>query len=228
MQVLQSKQQVADRITIRNVLVSVSDKEGLASLVRGLAASPEPVTLYASGGTYRALTGLRAEYGDGLSLTAIEAYTRYPEMPGGLVKTLHPRIHGGLLADLGDAAQVQHLDEQGMIPFDLAVVNLYPFAQTVAQAGTTLAEARLQIDIGGPTMLRAAAKNFPRVAVVVDPADYDALIHELAESGGSLAFDTRWRLAQKAFRHVLDYDRAIADYLDGMPPALARQAFDVR
>lgn len=228
MQIEMNKQRYTDRIAIRQALVSVSNKEGLASLVHGLEANPLPLTFYATGGTYRELRSLLGA-GDGrLSLEAIEDYTRYPEMPGGLVKTLHPRIHGGLLADLGDAGQVQHMHEQGMVPFDLAILNLYPFERTIAQADTTLADARLQIDIGGPTMLRAAAKNFPRVAVVVDPADYGPLLRELADHDGTIAFETRWRLAQKAFRHVLDYDRAIADYVDGITPTAARQAFDVR
>jgi len=213
-----------DQVAIRHALVSVSNKSELESLIRGLSDLKAPITLFSTGGTYRTIEGELAA-GGSLTLRAVEDYTAYPEMPGGLVKTLHPRIHGGLLAELDHDPQVEFLEAHGIVPFDLVVVNLYPFEQTIARAGVSLEEARQNIDIGGPTMLRAAAKNFLRVATVCDPADYEPLVDELRRCGGMVSFETRWRLAQKAFRHVLDYDRAIAEYLSGLTPDEAMRSY---
>ena len=205
---------LSDRQRVNTILVSVSDKTGLEGLVSGLAALNQPITVLSTGGTQRHLATLIPA--DGLlELMAVEDYTSYPEMPGGLVKTLHPRIHGGLLADLHVPEQVAYLDTHGIRPIDLVVVNLYPFSETLARPDCTAEQVRHQIDIGGPTMLRAAAKNHPRVAVVTDPSDYPAIIRELEAHGGTLGVETRWNLAAKAFRHVADYDEAIASYFEG-------------
>ncbi len=204
---------------VRTLLVSVSDKTGLTELVQGLSSLGLPFTVLSTGGTHRTLAEM-IPAGGPLDLVAVEDYTGHPEMPGGLVKTLHPRIHGGLLADLDSPDQVAYLEEHGIRPIDLVVVNLYPFEATLARPGCTLEEARLQIDIGGPTMLRAAAKNHPRVAVVTDPRDYTGVVEELRAGNGHLGPETRWRLATRAFRHVAAYDEAIARHFEALTPSL--------
>lgn len=202
-----------NQIAIQKALLSLSDKSDLEHLLTGL--SPFSIELYSTGGTFQAIQSWLSQHPCDLKLIRLEDYLNYPEMPGGLVKTLHPRVHGGLLADLGDAAQIQHMQEQGMHAFDLLCVNLYPFEKTVA-GGADREACRQQIDIGGVAMLRAAAKNYGRVAVLCDPADYPKVCQELAAQGGRLGASTRLRLAQTAFRHVLNYDRAISLYLDSL------------
>ncbi len=188
---------------IKRALLSVSNKEGLVEFAQGLAELG--VELIATGGTARALR--EAE----LAVRSIEDVTGFPEILDGRVKTLHPAVHGGILARR-DQAHLAELQAQGIAPIDLVAVNLYPFADTVAKPGTTLAEAIEQIDIGGVALLRAAAKNFAHVAVVSDPADYATVLAELREQG-DLAIATRQHLALKAFRHTASYDAAISRYL---------------
>lgn len=203
-----------NQITMRRALLSLSDKSQLEALLTGLSAFD--LELYSTGGTYAAIERWMSSHPNGgLKLVRLEDYLNYPEMPGGLVKTLHPRVHGGLLADLNNVDQVQHMHQQGMHAFDLLVVNLYPFEKTVAQ-NASMEACRQQIDIGGVAMLRAGAKNFPRVAVVCDPSDYRPLCDELAQLGGRLSRVTLLKLAKTAFRHVLAYDRAISQYLDSL------------
>ncbi|HUH92595.1 MAG TPA: bifunctional phosphoribosylaminoimidazolecarboxamide formyltransferase/IMP cyclohydrolase [Casimicrobiaceae bacterium] len=186
-------------------LLSVSDKTGLIEFARGLSALG--IALLSTGGTARALAQA------GLAATEIGAYTGFPEILDGRVKTLHPKVHAGILARRDIDAHRAALAEHGVSPIDLVVVNLYPFRQTVARADCSLEEAIENIDIGGPTMVRAAAKNYAHVGVVVDPADYPALLEELRRSGKSLLEATRFRLAQKAFSHTAAYDGAISNYL---------------
>ena len=190
-----------DQRTVRRALISVSDKTGIVEFARGLQA--RGVELLSTGGTARLL----AE--QGLEVTEVADYTQFPEMMDGRVKTLHPKVHGGLLGRRGidDAVMAQH----GILPIDLLAVNLYPFEQTIARPGCTLAEAIENIDIGGPAMVRAAAKNHDGVAVATVPADYDAVLAELDRGGLSRA--TRFRLAVRAFEHTARYDGAIANYL---------------
>ncbi len=192
---------------IRRALLSVSDKTGLPDFARFLHG--QGVELLSTGGTARLLGEA------GIPVTEVAEVTGFPEIMAGRVKTLHPRIHGGILGRRGtdDAVMAEH----GIPAIDLVVVNLYPFEATVARPGCTLAEAIEQIDIGGPAMVRAAAKNHAYVAVVVDPADYGALQEELAERGG-LGAATRYRLAVKAFEHTARYDGAIANYLGRTAP----------
>ncbi len=197
--------------TLRRALLSVSDKQGLVPFARALAA--RGVVLLSTGGSAAALREA------GLEVTDVSAHTGFPEIMAGRVKTLHPKIHGGLLGRRGvdDAVMQQH----DIAPIDLVVVNLYPFLQTVANPDCTFDEAIENIDIGGPAMVRAAAKNHAHVAVVVDPADYPAIEAELAAAGG-LSPATRLRLAAKAYAHTADYDAAVARYLgaqvDGASP----------
>ena len=177
-------------------LLSVYDKTGLVDLATGLRGLGWE--LLSSGGTARALAAA------GIPVTEVAEVTGFPEMPGGLVKTLHPKVHAGILADTGDAEHVAYLEAQGVTPIDLVVSNLYPFRSDPSIA---------LIDIGGPTMVRAAAKNHARVGIVVDPADYGAVLVELAQ-GGVLSAPTRRRLARAAFAHTAAYDAAIVGWFD--------------
>ena len=204
-------------------MVSVSDKSGLAAFAQGLAATG--VEIFSTGGTLRALEQANVQ------AHSISALTNFPEILDGRVKTLHPAVHGGILYRRDDAAHQTQIAQHGIDPIDLVVVNLYPFAQTIAQPDVTLDAALEQIDIGGPTLLRAAAKNFADVLVVVDPADYTTVLDALQK--GQLDLDFRRRLAAKAFAHTAGYDSAIATYLqtDQFPDTLPlawRKAHDLR
>jgi len=191
------------RFRIRRALISVSDKSGVVDLARGLAALD--VAVLSTGGTARALVDA------GLRVTQISEYTGFPEIMDGRVKTLHPRVHGALLGRRDADAEV--MARHGIEPIDLLVVNLYPFERAVASPGCDLATAVENIDIGGPAMLRAAAKNHAAVAVVVDPSDYPAILAEMRAGGGALSDTTRFELAVRAFEHTARYDGAIANYL---------------
>ena len=194
-----------DKVVIRRALLGVSDKSGLVDFARALER--RGVEILSTGGTKAAL-----EKG-GVRVKAVEDFTGSPEMLDGRVKTLHPKIHGGILARRGLPDHQEQMRRHGIEPIDLVVVNFYPFEQTVAKSGVSLEEAIENIDIGGPTLVRAAAKNHDDVAVVVDPADYAALVSELEANGGAIGADTRWRLARKAFARVTAYDCAISNYL---------------
>lgn len=195
-------------IKISTALVSVSDKAGLPAL--GDLLQRHQVNVLSTGGTARSLTEAGAE------VTEVASYTGFPEMMAGRVKTLHPKVHGGLLGRRGQDDDV--MADNGITAIDLLVVNLYPFQETVAKPDVTFEEAIENIDIGGPAMLRSAAKNMASVAVVVDPADYPAVASEMDANEGALSLATRQRLARKAFAHVADYDVAIRDYLNGVLP----------
>ena len=189
---------------IRRALLSVSNKEGLLDFAHDLAR--RGVTILSTGGTAKLLRA------DGIDAVDVSSVTGFPEIMGGRVKTLHPLIHGGLLGRRGldDAVMKEH----GIEPIDLVVVNLYPFAATIARPGCTFEDAVENIDIGGPAMVRASAKNHDRVAVVVDPLDYGAVLAEIdRDSGGGVSAATRLRLATKAFTHTAQYDAMVASYL---------------
>ncbi|HUP23991.1 MAG TPA: bifunctional phosphoribosylaminoimidazolecarboxamide formyltransferase/IMP cyclohydrolase [Thermoanaerobaculia bacterium] len=190
----------------RRALVSVSHKEGLVELARGLVDLG--VEILSTGGTARHLQDA------GVPVTPVEAVTGFPEILDGRVKTLHPAIHGGVLADRERSNHLAQLREHGIAPIDLVVVNLYPFQETAAREGARFTEIVEMIDIGGPCLLRAAAKNHGGVAVVVDPGDYPQVLGALEESGGTVPLELRQRLALKAFRHTQGYDSAIADWLE--------------
>jgi len=201
---------------IRRALLSVSDKTGLLPLARVLATTG--VELISTGGTAKALREA------GLEVTDLSAYTGFPEMLDGRVKTLHPKVHGGLLYIRGNASHEAAARAHGIEPIDLVVVNLYPFEQTVARPNVTLSEAIENIDIGGPSMLRSAAKNHESVTVVSDPADY-AVVAEQIGAGGETTLELRRQLAAKVFARTAAYDAAIAAHLEaafaaGQPPAL--------
>jgi phosphoribosylaminoimidazolecarboxamide formyltransferase / IMP cyclohydrolase len=189
------------------VLISVSDKHGLAPFAAGLQALG--ATIYSTGNTMRHLADA------GLTVQSVSALTEYPEILDGRVKTLHPAVHGGILARRDLPAHMQALAEYGIAPIDLVVVNLYPFAETIARPNVALDEALEQIDIGGPTLLRAAAKNHPHVLPVVDPADYELVLDALREERAT--HELRRRLAAKAFAHTAAYDATIAAFLTDTP-----------
>ena len=204
---------------IKQALLSVSDKTGIVEFARGLAGLG--VKLLSTGGTARLLREA------GVGVTEVADYTGFPEMLDGRVKTLHPRVHAAILARRDVPADMAALARAGIDTIDLVAINLYPFAATVARPDCTPAEAVEMIDIGGPAMLRSAAKNHAHVAVVTDPADYDAVLKELTTSG-ALAAATRFRLAQKAFSHTARYDGAISNYLTSLEPAGGRVRFPQR
>ena len=192
--------------TIRRALLSVTDKTGLVDLAKVLAGFD--VELISTGGTARALREA------GLTVKDISDLTGFPEMLDGRVKTLHPRVHGGLLYIRGNAEHEAAVAAHQIQPIDMVVVNLYRFEEAAAKAGAHLEELIENIDIGGPTMLRAAAKNYQDVAVVTSPGDYHAILDELRATGGTLSLDTKWKLARKVFRTTADYDAAISARLE--------------
>jgi len=192
---------------VRRALVSVHDKTGIVELAQALSALG--VEILSTGGTAKLLREA------GVRVVDVSDATGFPEMLDGRVKTLHPKIHGGIRARRDIPEHLAALAKHGIAPIDLVVVALYPFEQTVARPGVTQAEAIEQIDVGGPTMIRAAAKNHASVAVVTAKSQYGAVLDELRSSGGSLSDATRFRLAQEAFRRTAQYDAAIASYLSG-------------
>ena len=201
-----------DQVKVRHILVSVSDKQGLDEFIPPLVQLNPGLRIFSTGGTFAYLEKILGPSA-GRHLTQVSDYTGQPETQGGLVKTLDFKIYLGLLTETYNADHQADLQRTGGVPIDLVVVNLYPFQETVAKAGVSLEQARGNIDIGGPCMIRAAAKNFIRVAPVVDPADYAAIASELKAHAGSTTLALRFRLAGKAFEHTAAYDRAIADYL---------------
>jgi phosphoribosylaminoimidazolecarboxamide formyltransferase/IMP cyclohydrolase len=201
---------------IRRALLSVTDKNGLVDLAKLLASFG--VELVSTGGTARALREA------GLGVQDISDLTGFPEMLDGRVKTLHPRVHGGLLYIRGNAEHETAVAAHGIQPIDMVVVNLYAFEKTAAQPGVAFGHLIENIDIGGPSMVRSAAKNFEDVAIVTHVGDYAALIEELKSTRGSLSRETRWRLARKAFATTAAYDSAIANTLDEITEAPAPQS----
>ncbi len=199
-------------VKIKHVLVSVSDKSGLDTFIPELVNLNPKIKLLSTGGTFNAIQEILGE-SSAHHLTQVSDYTGQPETQGGLVKTLDFKIYLGLLTETYNHAHQADLKRTNSVPIDMVVVNLYPFKATISQPDVTLEKARGNIDIGGPCMIRASAKNFIRVASVVDPADYATIISELKENNGAVSLDLRFRLAQKAFEHTAAYDRTIADFL---------------
>ena len=200
---------------IKRALISVSDKTGIEEFARALQGLG--VEILSTGGTARMLADAA------VPVTEVSDYTGFPEMMDGRVKTLHPKIHGGILGRRGTDDTV--MSANGISPIDLVVVNLYPFEQTVAREDCDLSMAIENIDIGGPTMLRAAAKNHADVTVVVDSADYARVLEEMQQNNGAVSDDTRYTLAVKTFEHTARYDGAIANYLGAISAAGERADF---
>ena len=196
---------------IKQALISVSDKTGVLDFARAL--NQLGVNILSTGGTAKLLQE------NGVPVTEVADYTGFPEMLDGRVKTLHPKVHGGILARRDFPEHIAKLEEHNIPQIDMVVVNLYPFQQTVAKEQCSLEDAIENIDIGGPTMLRSAAKNHRDVVVVVDPADYGVVLAEMKGSGGDagpVSYETKFRLAKKVFAHTAQYDGAITNYLTSL------------
>lgn len=194
---------------VTRALISVSHKEGILDFAKGIAGLG--IEILSTGGTARLLRD------GGVKVKDVSEFTGFPEMLDGRVKTLHPKVHGGLLGRRNNPEHVRQMKQYGIEPIDLVVVNLYPFEQTVAKPGCTLEEAIENIDIGGPTMLRSAAKNYTDVAVVVSPQDYGRVLEELKKTG-EVSAKTRFELCRTVFHHTARYDSAISAWLDGQAP----------
>lgn len=190
---------------IKRALISVSDKAHVVEFAKELASMG--VEIISTGGTASKLRE------SGIKAMDVSDVTGFPEMLDGRVKTLHPAVHGGLLARRDLPAHMKTIEDHKIKPIDMVVVNLYPFRETIAKPGVKLEEAIENIDIGGPAMLRSASKNFEGVAVVVDPADYRVVLDEMKAGAGSVSRETRFKLAGKAFQHTAQYDTAISAYL---------------
>jgi phosphoribosylaminoimidazolecarboxamide formyltransferase/IMP cyclohydrolase len=190
---------------IKRAVISVSNKEGIVEFAEAIASMG--VEILSTGGTAKTLRDA------GISVKEVSEYTGFPEMLDGRVKTLHPKIHGGLLSRRDNLKDMEEIKKHGIDTIDMVVVNLYPFEETISRPEVTFAEAIENIDIGGPTMLRSASKNFQDVAVVVDPSDYKKIIREMKKLKGDLSYRTRLGLAKKVFRRTSQYDKAIAAYL---------------
>ena len=196
---------------IQRALLSVTDKTGIVSFAQALSALN--IEILSTGGTFRVLKDAGVA-----PLKEVADVTQFPEMLDGRVKTLHPRIAGGILAVRSRPEHMQSLAAHGIPAIDLVAVNLYDFAKVAAKADATLEELIENIDIGGPTMIRAAAKNWQDVAVVTSPADYAAIVEELRANNGALSAETHWRLAKQAFALTAAYDRAVSSRLSEIPP----------
>lgn len=192
---------------VTRAIVSVSDKSGIVDFAKALVDMG--VEIISTGGTARALSEA------GVPVVQIEDYTGFPEMMDGRVKTLHPKVHGGILNVRDNADHRRDAAAADIKDIDMIVVNLYPFEQTIARPDVTYEEAIENIDIGGPTMIRSGAKNHAYVAVVTDPCDFDAVLNEMKENDAALSFETRARLARKVFALTSKYDAAIVSYLEG-------------
>jgi len=208
------KGKTEDKIPIKNVIVSVFDKNGLEELIVGLTEINPDIRFMSTGGTYKRIKDILGNSAEN-NLIEIADYTECPEMEGGLVKTLHPKIHAGILGERNNPEHQRYLAEDlnGAVYIDMVVVNLYPFNEVIANPDTTFEEARSNIDIGGPTMIRAAAKNFPGCAVVCDTKDYTKLLKGIKENSGYTTFDQRLNLAKKVFALTSKYDNAIVRYM---------------
>jgi phosphoribosylaminoimidazolecarboxamide formyltransferase / IMP cyclohydrolase len=211
---------LSDLVKIRRALLSVSDKTGLVEFARGLLS--RGVEILSTGGTAQLLRL------NGVVVTEVGDYTGFPEMMEGRVKTLHPKVHGGILARRDRDDHVKSMKEHGIAPIDMVVVNLYPFAKTVARRGCTMEDAIENIDIGGPAMVRAAAKNHAFVAVVTDPGDYPGILKALKAGGGGLEEGFRYALAAKAFSHTAEYDGMISSWLTARSEKGEARAFPDR
>jgi phosphoribosylaminoimidazolecarboxamide formyltransferase/IMP cyclohydrolase len=205
-------ERVDDLVKVQNILVSVSDKSGLDRFIPDLVKINPEIQIFSTGGTYGRISEILGGSA-GKRLMQVSDFTGQPETQGGLVKTLDFKIYLGLLTETYNDAHQNDLKRTGSVPIDMVVVNLYPFKETISKPDVTVEQARGNIDIGGPCMIRASAKNFIRVASVVDPADYGRIISVLKENRGATSLKLRFQLARKAFDHTAAYDRTIAHFL---------------
>ncbi len=203
---------IDNSVKIKNVLISVSDKNNIETLIHGLVKVNPEVNIFSTGGTF---TKIKEILGDNWAknLRAVSDFTGQPEMQGGLVKTLDFKIYLGILSETYNEHHREDLKRTEGVALDMLVVNLYPFKETIAKDGVTVEDARANIDIGGPCMLRASAKNYLRVASVSNPDMYNDIVKELETNSGSLSLDRRFKCAQASFTHTASYDTAISEFL---------------
>lgn len=199
-------------VKVTHVLASVFDKTGLGDFIPELLRINPEIRIFSTGGTYRKIKEILGEKAESC-LTQVSDYTGQPETQGGLVKTLDFKIYLGLLTETYNDAHNDDIKRTGSVPIDMVIGNLYPFKDTISQPDVTVEQARGNIDIGGPCMIRASAKNYIRVASVVDPSDYESIVSEMKANHGYTSLELRFRLAQKAFEYTAIYDRTIADFL---------------
>jgi len=207
---------IENNVKVNNILLSVANKSGLDGFISELLKINPDIKFYSTGGTYgkiKELLGTDFSH----NLISVSDYTGQPEMQGGLVKTLDFKIYLGLLSESDNDDHKKDMDRTDSIQFDMVVCNLYPFGETIKKEGVTLEDARANIDIGGPCMLRASAKNFLRVASVCDPTDYDEIIKEMTTHNGEITLEKRFYLAKKTFSHTSEYDDAISHFLMNDP-----------
>ena len=204
-------EKIDKNVKINSILLSVSDKSGLDIFVSDMININPDIKFYSTGGTYKKLLEING-VNEGENLISVSDYTGQPEMQGGLVKTLDFKIYMGLLSETYNKNHQDDIKRVDAVSFDMVIVNLYPFKETVSKKDITAENARTNIDIGGPCMLRASAKNYLRVASVCDPSDYSSLTEELKKTGGMLSLETRFRLSCKTFTHTAEYDKAISTY----------------
>ena len=205
-------EKIDEWVPVRHVLISVSDKTGLDRLVPELTRINPEIRIFSTGGTFGRISEILGADADRY-LTQVSEYTGQPETQGGLVKTLDFKIYLGLLTETYNPDHQSDLERTSAVALNMVVVNLYPFKETISRPDVTVEQARGNIDIGGPCMIRASAKNFIRVASVVDPGDYGAIVDELSAHQGKMSLDLRFRLAQKAFTHTAVYDTTISEFL---------------
>jgi len=205
-------EKIDDLVKVRCVLASVFDKSGLDEFIPELLRINPEITFFSTGGTFSKIKAVIGEAAESC-LTQVSDYTGQPETQGGLVKTLDFKIYLGLLTETYNDAHSDDIKRTDSVHIDMVVGNLYPFKDTISKPDVTVEMARGNIDIGGPCMIRASAKNYLRVASVVDPSDYGAIISEMKANNGSISLGLRYRLAQKAFDYTAAYDRMIADFL---------------
>ncbi len=190
---------------IKRALISVSNKKGIVEFAKEVSSMG--IEILSTGGTAKTLRDA------GIPVKDVSEHTGFPEMLDGRVKTLHPRIHGGLLSRRNNLKDIEEIKKHGIDTIDMVVVNLYPFEETISKPDVSFEEAIENIDIGGPAMLRSASKNFQDVVVIVDPSDYERIIEEMKSMDGDASYKTRLELARKVFKHTSRYDGLIADYL---------------
>jgi len=203
---------IDDLVKVKHVLASVFDKTGLEAFIPELLRINPEMKIFSTGGTYKKIKEILGEKAESC-LTQVSDYTGQPETQGGLVKTLDFKIYLGLLTETYNDAHNNDIKRTGSVHIDMVIGNLYPFKDTISQSDVTVEQARGNIDIGGPCMIRASAKNYLRVASVVDPSDYKSILSEMKANHGSISLELRYRLAQKAFEYTALYDRTIADFL---------------
>ena len=205
-------EKIDNLVNVKHVLVSVSDKSGLEGFIPRLVEINPGIRIFSTGGTFGRIKEILGSRADSI-LMQVSDYTGQPETQGGLVKTLDFKIYLGLLTETYNDAHQADLERTASVPLDMVVVNLYPFKETISTPDVTVEQARGNIDIGGPCMIRASAKNFIRVASVVDPSDYETILSELQANNGAITLELRYTLAQKAFAHTAVYDSTIAEFL---------------